>query len=252
MKNFLPLVAYVAVFLGGAAVGAFADSNEVNPVALAAADADGKICPNCGAVNVPDAVYCTECGEKFPVETQDFKFCPYCGGKITPGARTCPHCGRTIALAPAPEKRAAWDRKMFGLTMDVGADISDDTDILFSGEFSLNFFDYLAFGPRVSWAPGSSRKVVLVGGGLRAYILPYSRGYFIKPYGDFRLGLNNYKDRYGERHDMFYYGGGGGADFRIAGSTLVIFVGAGFRVRRDAWENKDTYFTPVGGIRLFL
>jgi ribosomal protein L40E len=252
MKEVTAVVVGVIIALGPAAGSAFAGFDEENPFALAAGDADGEICPSCGAANVADAVYCYKCGEKFPQRPQDFEFCPYCGEKINPGDRTCPHCGITIARGPVPEKRATWERKMFGFTLGVGADIGDDTDILFPAEFALNFFDHLAFGPEVSWAPGSSRKVVLVGGSVRGYILPYSRGYFIKPYGNFRFGLNNYKDRYGDRQDMVYYGAGGGLDLRITGSPLVIFVSAGVRVRRDAWEIKDTYFTPAAGLRLFL
>lgn len=252
MKNVLTLIAYAAIAFSSLAVSAVADFNEGNEFALAAGDGEGKICPNCGAANVADAVYCAECGEKFPPGPRDFKFCPYCGEKITAGGWTCPRCGRTMPWALVEEKRPAWERKMFGVTLDVGADIADDTDILFSGEFSLNFFDHLAFGPEVSWAPGSYRKTVLAGGNVRGYILPYSRGYFIKPYANFRLGLNKYKSESGRWHDMVYFGGGGGFDFRITGSPVVIFVGAGVRVRRDAWEIKETYFTPSGGVRLFL
>ena len=32
-------------------------------------DLEGKTCPDCEAINLPDAVFCSYCGERFPVIT---------------------------------------------------------------------------------------------------------------------------------------------------------------------------------------
>lgn len=50
---------------------------------------NGKACPKCGTVNVPDALFCVNCGNKLVQQA----FCVSCGSPLTAGANFCPRCG---------------------------------------------------------------------------------------------------------------------------------------------------------------
>ena len=49
--------------------------------------AAGKACPFCGAINEPEAMFCTQCGQ--PINTTT---CPHCGSEIDPDADFCEVC----------------------------------------------------------------------------------------------------------------------------------------------------------------
>lgn len=78
--------------------------------------ADGQVaCPNCQALNVKDAKFCTGCGTKMQKECPhchanvglDTKFCPECGEDLTPKDQqvmTCPDCQNEV---PANSKFCA-------------------------------------------------------------------------------------------------------------------------------------------------
>jgi ribosomal protein L40E len=48
----------------------------------------GVMCPNCGAPNPEEALFCAECG----FSLNQPLFCPNCGAKTSPGADICPVC----------------------------------------------------------------------------------------------------------------------------------------------------------------
>ena len=53
--------------------------------------ADGKVCPACGTVNEPEAMFCEQCGHPLAK-----KQCPYCGAEVEPDADYCEVCHRYI------------------------------------------------------------------------------------------------------------------------------------------------------------
>ena len=53
--------------------------------------AGGKICPFCGAVNEPEAMFCAQCGH--PISKSS---CPFCGAEVDPDADFCEACHRYI------------------------------------------------------------------------------------------------------------------------------------------------------------
>jgi predicted amidophosphoribosyltransferase len=53
--------------------------------------AAGKICPFCGAVNEPEAIFCAQCGEAISKTT-----CPHCGAELDPDADFCEVCHHYI------------------------------------------------------------------------------------------------------------------------------------------------------------
>jgi ribosomal protein L40E len=60
--------------------------------------ADGVICPSCGAHNVPDALFCFECGKSIAAAPQyvnktDTGYCTDCGAEMPLNAIFCPQCG---------------------------------------------------------------------------------------------------------------------------------------------------------------
>ena len=61
-------------------------------------------CPNCGAVEAPDAKFCSSCGKELPPVTpppppvQALTNCPKCGAELPEGARFCPICGEEIVV----------------------------------------------------------------------------------------------------------------------------------------------------------
>ena len=52
---------------------------------------NGVMCPNCGTVNDPDAMYCESCGALLRMNT-----CPNCGSELDPEADFCEVCHRYI------------------------------------------------------------------------------------------------------------------------------------------------------------
>ena len=53
--------------------------------------AGGKICPFCGTVNEPEAMFCAQCGH--PISKSS---CPFCGAEVDPDADFCEACHRYI------------------------------------------------------------------------------------------------------------------------------------------------------------
>lgn len=53
--------------------------------------AGGKICPFCGAVNEPEAMFCAQCGH--PISKSS---CPFCGAEVDPDSDFCEACHRYI------------------------------------------------------------------------------------------------------------------------------------------------------------
>ncbi len=53
--------------------------------------AAGKVCPFCGAVNDPEALFCAQCGQ--PISKTA---CPHCGAEIDPDADFCEVCHHYI------------------------------------------------------------------------------------------------------------------------------------------------------------
>jgi ribosomal protein L40E len=53
-----------------------------------------RVCPGCGTVNSPTAVYCAKCGLKLPeVVAQSKKICAGCGAANSPASQYCYKCG---------------------------------------------------------------------------------------------------------------------------------------------------------------
>jgi S1-C subfamily serine protease/ribosomal protein L40E len=57
-------------------------------------------CPNCGAINRPNARFCAQCRTSLMVGVT-MKVCPRCGRASGMAATSCVHCGHTFA-SPAP------------------------------------------------------------------------------------------------------------------------------------------------------
>ncbi len=55
------------------------------------AQAMGKKCPYCGAINDPEAMFCEQCGQ--PISKTA---CPYCGAELDPDADFCEQCHHYI------------------------------------------------------------------------------------------------------------------------------------------------------------
>ena len=55
------------------------------------AQAAGKPCPYCGAINDPEAMFCAQCGQPISKTT-----CPHCGAEIDPDADFCEVCHHYI------------------------------------------------------------------------------------------------------------------------------------------------------------
>ncbi len=53
--------------------------------------AGGKVCPFCGAINEPEALFCAQCGQ--PISKTS---CPFCGAEVDPDADYCETCHRYI------------------------------------------------------------------------------------------------------------------------------------------------------------
>ncbi len=53
--------------------------------------AAGKLCPYCGAINEPEAMFCAQCGQ--PISKT---LCPHCGAEVDPDADYCESCRHYI------------------------------------------------------------------------------------------------------------------------------------------------------------
>ena len=58
----------------------------------ASAKASGAFCPGCGRSVVPNAKFCSSCGQRLEVKV----FCPSCGSEAAPGAAFCSTCGTKL------------------------------------------------------------------------------------------------------------------------------------------------------------
>jgi hypothetical protein len=52
-----------------------------------------RSCPTCGPRPEPDAVFCSTCGHRLPLQGA----CDSCGTALLPGSRFCEACGRQVA-----------------------------------------------------------------------------------------------------------------------------------------------------------
>ncbi len=57
-----------------------------------------KKCPNCGAHNEDDSLFCAECGKLIPQGT----VCPHCGAAINEGDTFCQNCGKKADMDVLP------------------------------------------------------------------------------------------------------------------------------------------------------
>ena len=48
----------------------------------------GKVCPYCGAVNEPEAMFCAQCGQPISKDV-----CSFCGARLLGNEAYCPECG---------------------------------------------------------------------------------------------------------------------------------------------------------------
>lgn len=65
-------------------------SNFFNPQPVnSQPQANQKFCTQCGAPASQTALFCSQCGNKFPTDD----VCPSCGAKVTPNAMFCSQCG---------------------------------------------------------------------------------------------------------------------------------------------------------------
>jgi len=60
-----------------------------------------RVCPGCGTINSPTAVYCAKCGLKLPeVIAQNKKICAGCGAANSPASQYCYKCGLQLPDKP--------------------------------------------------------------------------------------------------------------------------------------------------------
>ena len=85
-------------------------------------------CPKCGRKNIPDAVFCQECGIKLadaaaPAATEKPPSCPKCHTINTPGMGFCKMCGTPLdtGAAPPPPVEVASDKMAAGPAAEVAA-----------------------------------------------------------------------------------------------------------------------------------
>ncbi len=67
-----------------------------------------KKCPNCGAQNLDDSLFCTECGKPIP----QCNVCPYCGADINEGDVFCQNCGKKPTDTPIEANEAVYEGEM--------------------------------------------------------------------------------------------------------------------------------------------
>jgi Double zinc ribbon len=80
------LIAAKARALRSAAASTSSDSPDLPP-------SMARSCPTCGPRPEPDAVFCSTCGHRLPVQGA----CDSCGTALLPGSRFCEACGRQVA-----------------------------------------------------------------------------------------------------------------------------------------------------------
>lgn len=54
-----------------------------------------QICPHCGTVNRPEALFCRECGKELLDESEEHR-CPNCDGLLDGDEKFCPYCGAPL------------------------------------------------------------------------------------------------------------------------------------------------------------
>ena len=74
-------------------------------------------CPACGAYQVPEARFCSKCGNRMPeeapepapepVDEDDSEYCPVCGAMRHEDSNFCAVCGHAFAAAEAPKPEEA-------------------------------------------------------------------------------------------------------------------------------------------------
>lgn len=66
-----------------------------------------KICPSCSKENIPDARYCTYCGEELDagslIVTDQTRPCPYCAEEIEFNADICKYCDRRVSITDSKD-----------------------------------------------------------------------------------------------------------------------------------------------------
>lgn len=77
--------------IAGIARAVLASDDE--PAGPAAEQGGDVLCPQCGAKNPPDALFCSACGASFSRSVR----CPQCGEENAAGAKYCHHCGRALS-----------------------------------------------------------------------------------------------------------------------------------------------------------
>jgi predicted RNA-binding Zn-ribbon protein involved in translation (DUF1610 family) len=210
-----------------------------------------KFCPYCGAENVPDAVYCNKCARRFPEAREKYALCPHCGEAVGAEDTTCPRCGETIAGPEITYARGTWPRSRFAASLDFSGWFGDRGAGSWGGEMAVFFSEHFCAGfkiGRVFHADGSGR---LFGASTRAYFLPYSRGFFLKPYAKGEFGSERIEWIHPPPigisiRDGFYFRLCGGLDFRILRSFVVPYFEAGLHY----WDWRgDKYPVVCGGLR---
>ena len=76
--------------IGNAMAGAM--TNAMNQSKNESAGGQKSACPKCGAANLANAKFCTECGAKMESSTQTVP-CVKCGAALAAGSKFCNECG---------------------------------------------------------------------------------------------------------------------------------------------------------------
>jgi len=240
--------------------------------AIIVAAAEGKVCPNCGEENLPDAVWCWKCGEKLPEKKAGLVYCPYCGAQISATAKYCPECGRTVKN-DQPTGTESYRRTgrgptgQSGLGMGLAALFGGGSTALNANiSFDFGIGDYVALGPIVNVGTAFKGLGVSFGAGVgtRFYLIPHFNSP-VQPYVSVAVGYVHTKAKV----VIFYVWGfeteirdantiaadfSFGADFEIPGSSVAPFIAAGGGVNRVSvsglgLSETKGFFGIGGGVR---
>lgn len=213
-------------------------------------EAEAKFCPYCGAENVPDAVYCNKCGKRLPEVKEKYAFCPYCGEAVGAEDTTCSHCGETIAVPGMSHTRGTWPRNRFAASLDVSGWFGWHSHGSWGAEMAVFFSEHLCAGVKFNKIFHPNGEGSLFGLDMRLYFSPYSRGFFLKPYGKGEIGSQR---RTWITHgsgtvptEAFYFRLCGGVDFRIVRSFVAPYMDVGLHY----WDRLGrSHFVVCGGLR---
>lgn len=205
-----------------------------------------KFCPYCGAENAPEAVYCSSCDKRFPEVKGKYTFCPHCGEAVGAGDTTCRHCGETIAVPEISHTRGAWGPSNYAATLDFSGWFGEKRCGSWGAEMAVFFSEHVSGGVKINRVFHADGSGFLLGWDMRAYFLPYCRGFFLKPYGKGELGMERHTWASGEC-DGLYYRLCGGVDFRIVRSFVVPYFDAGLQHSNRRYGG--SYFVICGGLR---